>query len=384
MRLALLLLFLVARPQDQLSLELQDGDRVALIGNTFVERDLRHNALETLLATRFKDRNVIFRNLGWSGDTVWAHARAGFGTAQDGFRHLTQHVADLKPNVVFLAYGMNESFEGEKGLAKFLEGFDRLLDMLEASKAKVVLLSPIRHEDLGPPFPDPTAHNKDLRLYIDAMAKVAAKRGHAFIDLFERLGVGTKDEPLTENGIHLNGRGYRRAAAAIEKALAFRPRAWSVEIDPLGQAKADGVAVSDLKASTTSMSFTALDDFLPADEERLLRFTSLNGGHYTLRIDGAAIVTGTESQWARGLPINKGPAHDQAAKLRETVAYKNLQYFNRWRPQNETYIFGFRKKEQGHLAPEIPQFDPIVAEKEAEIAKLRVPIVHTFVLEREK
>ena len=51
------------------------------------------------------------------------------------------------------------------------------------------------------------------------------------------------------------------------------------------------------------------------------------------------------------------------------------------RPQNETYIFGFRKREQGHLAPEIPQFDPLVEAKEKEIAGLRAPKAVTFTLE---
>ena len=379
-----LLFILLAQAQGRPAFEPADGDRVALIGNTFIERDLRHNALEELLTLRYKDRTLTFRNLGWSGDTVWGQARAGFGTAQDGFNHLTRHVADLKPNVVFLAYGMNESFEGEKGLPRFLEGLDRLLDMLEAARARIVLISPIRHEDLGRPLPDPAGHNRDLRLYIDAMARAAAKRGHAFVDLYELLGTGTKEEPLTDNGIHLNARGYRRAAAAIEKGLGLAPRAWRIEIDSLGQAKTAGVALEDTKASTTSILFTARDETLPFDEERLLRVTSLNAGLYTLKIDGQAIVTATESQWRGGLAISKGPAHDQAARLRQAILEKNFQYFNRWRPQNETYIFGFRKKEQGHLAPEFPQFDPIVAEKEAEIAKLRVPVFHTFVLEHEK
>ncbi len=382
MKTALLWLFLLA-PAGA-GFELRDGERVAFIGNTFVERDLKHNSLEALLTTRYKDRTVTFRNLGWSGDTVWGHARSGFGRPEDGFKHLTQHVADLKPSTIFLAYGMNESFEGEKGLAKFGEGLGRMLDMLEASRARIVILSPIRHEDLGPPLPDPARHNEELRLYVDALSKVAAKRGHAFVDLYEGLGSGAKEEPFTDNGIHLNALGYRRAALAIEKALALAPRVWQIELDPLGQAKTQGVKVEDLKASTTSMRFTALDESLPADEERVLKVTSLNGGLYTLKIDGRTIFSGTESQWARGLPLHKGPAHEQAAKLRETIVSKNFQYFNRWRPQNETYIFGFRKKEQGHLAPEFPQFDPIVAEKEAEIAKLRVPVAHTYVLEREK
>ena len=53
------------------SFELADGDRVVLLGNTFVERDLQHNRLETLLTSRFHAKTVVFRNLGWDGDTVF-------------------------------------------------------------------------------------------------------------------------------------------------------------------------------------------------------------------------------------------------------------------------------------------------------------------------
>jgi hypothetical protein len=42
-------------------------------------------------------------------------------------------------------------------------------------------------------------------------------------------------------------------------------------------------------------------------------------------------------------------------------------YFHRWRPQNETYLFGFRKHEQGKNGIEIPQFDPLVEAKEKAI-----------------
>jgi hypothetical protein len=59
------------------------------------------------------------------------------------------------------------------------------------------------------------------------------------------------------------------------------------------------------------------------------------------------------------------------ARLREAIQQKNQLYFHRWRPQNFTYLFGFRKHEQGNNAVEIPQFDPLVAEAEEEIARLR-------------
>ncbi len=42
------------------------------------------------------------------------------------------------------------------------------------------------------------------------------------------------------------------------------------------------------------------------------------------------------------------------------IAEKNQLFFYRYRPQNETYLFLFRKHEQGNNAVEIPQFDPLI------------------------
>jgi len=55
-------------------------------------REQRYGYWETVLTSRFPNKNVTFRNLGWSGDTVWGEARAGFGKQADGFNHLKEHV----------------------------------------------------------------------------------------------------------------------------------------------------------------------------------------------------------------------------------------------------------------------------------------------------
>ncbi|MEN9675549.1 MAG: hypothetical protein RIS76_1445 [Verrucomicrobiota bacterium] len=57
--------------------------------------------------------------------------------------------------------------------------------------------------------------------------------------------------------------------------------------------------------------------------------------------------------------------------LRSGIRKKNELFFHRWRPANWTYIFGFRKGEQGQNAVEIPRFDPLIAAWDARIAKLR-------------
>jgi hypothetical protein len=81
--------------------------------------------------------------------------------------------------------------------------------------------------------------------------------------------------------------------------------------------------------------------------------------------------------------LTRGPELDQVEKLRGLIVEKNRFYFHRWRPENETYLFGFRKKEQGKNAKEIPEFDALIAKMETETAKLRTPVVHHYELRLE-
>ena len=304
----------VARADDLAgSFEVKDGDRVALIGNTFIEREQNYSYLETLLQTRWPDRRISFRNVGWSGDTVHGHARGYFDGPEQGFARLNQIVHDLKPSVIFISYGMGESFDGEAGLPRFRAGLERMLDMLEDLEARTVLMGPIRHENHGPPMPDPAEHNRHLRMYADEMKDVAAKGGHRFIDLYELLGEGTPEARLTENGIHLNQYGYWRAARAIAKGLDLT--------DP----------------PTTSGRVT------PACPSPLE-------------------------------PASDDPASRAAEKMRQLAILKNIQYFNQWRPANEPYIFGFRKHEQSRNRVEMPRFTEPIERLEEEITKLAQPV----------
>ena len=342
--------------------KLDDGDRVVFLGNTLIEREQRSGWWEYALTTRFPGKKVIFRNLGWSGDTVFGDARAGFGTAADGFKHLKEHTLSLKPTVIIVGYGANESFAGPEGLPAFKKGFDTLLDALAPAKARMVLLSPLRQGDMGRPLPDPTAQNKNLLLYADAIRDTAQKRGCLFIDLFGRLGdIGKVKPSVTENGIHLTARGYQWSAGELEEGL--------------GLARTPQILLTTKERT----SFTLRHDHLPLGPRLgLAAVDGLPPGKYTLFIDKKAVVAADAKEWAKGVKLQTGPEFDQAEKLRKLIVAKNELYFHRWRPQNETYLFGFRKHEQGKNAREIPQFDPLVAAKEKEIVSLSVPVAHTY------
>jgi hypothetical protein len=114
---------------------------------------------------------------------------------------------------------------------------------------------------------------------------------------------------------------------------------------------------------------------------RLGELDSVEPGDYEIRIDNQ--LAGTFKTRATG-PLWIEYEADRAEQLRQTIIAKNRLYFHRWRPQNETYLFGFRKHEQGQNAAEVPKFDPLVEELEARIAKLRVPVKHTYELVREE
>jgi lysophospholipase L1-like esterase len=375
---------------------LRDGGRVVLVGNTLIEREQRSGYWEAALTRRYPDRNVLFRNLGWSGDTVFGDARAGFGTTADGFRHLKEHVLALKPTVILVGYGSNEAFEGPDGLPRFVQGLNTLLDAFAPAGARIVLLSPPRQEDLGRPLPDPAEHNKNLRFYRNALRDVAEKRGLGFVDLYDLLpdrGKARPPEPLTDNGIHLTPWGYWRSASALERGLGLADVRCRIEINADGTgATAQGGKLDKVTGPPPRFRVTAA--VLPAPPppvegaprstrrpvQRRLRVKGLAPGSYTLTVDGRAVATAPAAAWAAGVALERGPEFEQAERLRQAIVAKNLLYFHRWRPQNETYLFGFRKHEQGKNAREIPQFDPLVAETEAKIARLRVPQAHRYEL----
>jgi lysophospholipase L1-like esterase len=354
------------------------GDRVVLLGNTLIEREQRHGYWELALTRSEPGRKVLFRNLGWSGDTVWGHARAGFGSTADGFRHLKEHVLALEPTVILLGYGSNESFDGPEGLPRFKEGCKALLAALAPTGARIIWLAPLRQEKMPPPLPDPAEQNKNLALYRDAIAEIARENKQGFVDLFTL--VDRKDgPPLTDNGIHLTAYGYQVAARALEQGLGLEPVTWRVTLRASGEPpELHGATVQQTNLKHT---WKITEDMLPLPgEKRILKVEGLPAGKHILSIDNETVATADAAEWARGVALTRGPEFAQTEQLRQAILAKNLLYFHRWRPLNETYVFGFRKKEQGQNAVEIPQFDPLVEKQEEEIARLSKPRMHTYTI----
>ncbi|MBI4661796.1 MAG: hypothetical protein HY735_23485 [Verrucomicrobia bacterium] len=387
--------------------EFFDGDRVVLLGDALIEREQLYGYVETRLLARYPKRKIVFRNLGWSADNPAGQSRVSFDwhkPEEEWTEQLLAQIAAVKPTVAILGYGMASSFDGEEGLGKFKADLAKLIERIQRlsreKPIRFVLLGPIRHEELPAPLPNPTQHNRLLALYAKAIQETAEAGRHRFISLFELLEDGTKTDPpvpLTDNGIHLNAIGYWRLAEIIEMGLGWNPTTWRLGITKDGKLRRGSnlIQVEELEKKDDSVRFKAAADFLevclpPGDDSviprrtppNLLQFAGLKPGTYVLKIDGHALAGLDHTEWAKAQRISGGPPQSRTEQLRQTVIKKNELFFHRWRPQNQTYLFGFRKNEQGQNAREIPMFDPLIEELEDKIAELVKPLQHTFELVR--
>jgi hypothetical protein len=127
-------------PKAAPKLKLQPGDHICIIGNTLPDRMQHDGWLETYIHSRYPQHDLVFRNLGFSGDEIDPKLRLrslDFGTPDQwlsgsapvpqpsklvtriGVRDNRFETTNTKADVVFAFFGYNESFGGEAGLPKF-------------------------------------------------------------------------------------------------------------------------------------------------------------------------------------------------------------------------------------------------------------------------
>lgn len=388
----------------------RDQDHVVLIGGTFIERAQQFGHLESALNSD-PEKYVTFRNLGWSADTVLAESRGIFDTPEKGYERLIEHVRAEEPDVVLLCYGQNEAMsfpQGEDGLKQFREGLSCLIRDIRTTGAEVVILSVHPLLPMPAPLPDPSRWNSTLAKYAQSAAAVADELDVGFVDLFENFhrdlvahhadvahqhlpSVSPEDHPellqqlatvWTDNGMHWNETGYAAVGPLVaDRLFGEFTAATEVNVNPLRQ------TVEAVTGAVTDIQWIN-------DEPDILKFavqpTRVAGGYLRLMLTGndpAFVVTirdessgGTtlaeQARVKRGDQLfvqysaPPGPSYEH---LRQLVLRKNELYFHRWRPQNITYLFGFRKHEQGNNASEIAQFDPLIAELESQIQQAKQP-----------
>ena len=212
---------------------IREGETLAIIGNTFAEDLSRYSYFETLLYENFPTRQFRVRNLAWSGDEVGLRPRPLH------FPTLEQHLLELNADVIFLCFGLNESFQGKEGLADFKQNLDTLLTNLKNQQfngqtpPRLYLIGPIAYERLYERLPEATEINREVERYDAAMMQIAEKHGIPFLELFHSFTALSeiRSEGVTRNGIHLNDEGHRLAASFLTQQLGLsmighQPEEW--------------------------------------------------------------------------------------------------------------------------------------------------------------
>ncbi len=294
-------------------LELKKGDHICIIGNTLAERMQHDGWLETLIHARFASHELVFRNMGYSGDEIDGYKNPNHRMRSMSFGSQDEWLAGVGPcpqpqklsprdegkvrenrfeltntraDVVFAFYGYNESWAGDAGLPAFKKNVEEFIKHTLAQKyngksaPKLVLFSPIAHEYIDTPnLPskaDVDASNARLKAYSAAMGEVAKANGAQYVDIFtptaEMFGKGA---PHTINGVHLNPSGERIVAAIAERGLF-----------PNGPMfKRDGAALERLLATVKDKNFywfnryRVTDGYSTYGERAFLKFAEGPGGY---------------------------------------------------------------------------------------------------------
>lgn len=210
----------VTAPVDTaLPLELKKGDHVVFIGNTLFDRGGQFPHFEAMLQKGHANLELVVRNLGWAADEVDLMPRpTNFGT-------MNQHLHAQRADVIFAAFGFNESFGGIEKLPAFKLRLAAMVHELKThayngkSGPRIVLVSPTANENVkGVPAAD--MNNERLAAYAKAMSEVAAELKVGFADVFEGTRAATADKAsdLTFNGVHFEDEGYAVFGEALYRA----------------------------------------------------------------------------------------------------------------------------------------------------------------------
>lgn len=409
--------------------QFEDGDRVVFVGATFFERAHLSEHLEATLAGTLGDKHVTFRNLGWSADTVFADSRGIFDKPDVGYLRLVEHIRAEEPTVAFICYGQNEALTAGMTPEQYSQQLGRLLDELNASGIACMLWSPHEMLRILPPIPSPSRFNSKIKIFSEATGSVAQARGLLFVDMFSDFSKRMREidyeinscfklpseleknddnagsmarviyHSLAENGMHLTDCGYACASAIVrERLLSIPARLPVVMVDPgTRKVESNAAEIRNIKWNPDDATFITLEIQEKYLSSLPLVISIAGETAKSIRVYGGTIQLDQETEPLTERPFPEASGHDasqgrsfaaptnpQYEVLRQLLQKKNELYFHRWRPQNITYLFGFRKHEQGNNAADIAKFDPFILELEKQIHELQKPQWRTVTIRAAK
>ncbi len=216
---------------EQPNVEIEQGQKIALVGNCLAERMNLYGHFETHLQLRFAEQKPVFRNFGWPADAVDSQARPG------NYTKIDDPFLVHSPDLLICFFGFNESFAGsdEDQSREFYQNYQTYLAQTtkkltdaNGSEPRFVLVSPIAFEaGTGPFVPNSSETNDRLATYSKLIRELATEQGLPFVDLFTPTLELFNQQPgqqYTINGCHLNELGDKAVAQIMDRSLFGDPQ----------------------------------------------------------------------------------------------------------------------------------------------------------------
>ena len=359
----------------------------------------------------------------WSSAT-WAGAetpsagvsRSGFDPPEAGFEQLRQQILAVKPTVVVVGYGMADSFAGEAGLPAFEQGLAGCLNVIDSTKARVVFLVAGRPRQAGPRrFPTRPAITSDLARYRDVIKHDRESERRPRLSTCSQHFVDLYRHPHREHSLHETLDGQRhpldrvrllvRLALSICKELdqnrwhqvrAARVLSRSApRRQDRDQRSHEGISRrKDCRRACGSRSSI---DILPlpfcrphhrartggisgstASHPRILR-----AGNYELKIDGKNVSDCRRPAMGNGVvaavtvPNSIRPRPCAPRSTARTICSSTAGG-----RRTSPICSAFASTSKATMPSRSRRFDPLVAEQEKLIARLKKPVPHVYELSR--
>lgn len=190
-----------------------------LYGNALVEKLQEEGSFEASMQAASKGKRLQFRTMAYVGDQV------GFRIRPEKFsQHQAYLVDQWRSNRVIMAFGGNESYQGEQGIEPFKEQLRSYLEIITSRHPnnQYYFCSPIAAEQNSRILDlKVEKRNQNLKLYTEAIAEVVSENNISFINLFTptlALFQNT-DGKYTTDGIHLNDLGASKVGPILAQGI---------------------------------------------------------------------------------------------------------------------------------------------------------------------
>lgn len=343
----------------------KEGERAVFLGNSITDGGHYHSYIWLYYMTRFPSMNLRIFNGGIGGDTAY-----------DMNKRLDGDIFAMKPSVLMVTFGMNDSgyfeYNGDKpkefGEQKYQESIKNYQQMEKRFKelpdTRIVMVGTSPYDEAvqlkdNTPF---KTKNETIKRLVEYQRESAAKNGWEFTDLNAPMVAlnqqyQQKDSAFTLCGsdrIHPDNDGHMVMAYLFLKAQGFAGKEVAdMEINANNKqaVKSENCAVSNIKKNGKDLSFDYLAEALPypldtiargwgqkksqaevlkvvpfmEDMNReMLKVTGLKG-KYKLLIDDEEIRTCSGDELAMGINLaaeSKTPQYQQALTVMHLNEYR--------------------------------------------------------------